>query len=145
MEKRNISLPESTKKKEGGSSFQDKEIFHALVSRNIGYPSFIIDYGASRHMVSSREAFSYLDNSNGSNILLGENSETESKGKGNIDFDHGSFNDALYVPGLVAHLLLVYQMTHTRSPKKVVFTPNDVEIFEILNHRVIAKGFMDHS
>ena len=36
-------------------------------------------------------------------------------------------------------------MTHTGSPKKVVFTPNDVEIIEISNGRVIAKCFFDHS
>ena len=36
-------------------------------------------------------------------------------------------------------------MTHIRSPKKVVFTLNDVEIIEMPNGRVIAKGFVDHS
>ena len=36
-------------------------------------------------------------------------------------------------------------MTHNGSPKKVVFTLNDVQISEILNHGVIAKGFVDHS
>ena len=77
-------------------------------------------------MVSERESFSSLDDSNGPNILLGDNFETESKGKGRIDLDHGSFNNVLYVPGLAANVLSVYHMTHTGSPKKVVFTPNDV-------------------
>ena len=36
-------------------------------------------------------------------------------------------------------------MTHTGSPKKVVFSPNDVEISEILNGRVIERGVVDHS
>ena len=36
-------------------------------------------------------------------------------------------------------------MTHTGSPKKVFFTPNDVEIYDILNCRFIDKGFLDHS
>ena len=36
-------------------------------------------------------------------------------------------------------------MTHNGSPREVVFTLNDVEISEILNHGVIAKGFVDHS
>ena len=31
LEKNNISLPEGTKKKEGGSNFEDKEKAHALV------------------------------------------------------------------------------------------------------------------
>ena len=36
-------------------------------------------------------------------------------------------------------------MTHNGSPKKVVVTLNDVEISQILNRGVIAKGFVDHS
>ena len=116
-----------------------------MVARTVISASFIIVSRASRNMVSTREDFSSLDDSNGPNILLGENSETESKGKGSIDFDHGSFNNVLYVSGLAANLLLVYQMTHIGSPKKVVFTPNDVEIFDIANGRVIAKGFVDHN
>ena len=96
-------------------------------------------------MVSTRDEFSSLDDLNGPNILLGDNSEIEIKGKGSMDFDHGSLNNVLYVPGLVTNLLSVYQMTHSGSPNKVVFTPNDVEIFDIVNGRVIAKGFVDHS
>ena len=36
-------------------------------------------------------------------------------------------------------------MNHTGSPSKDVFTLNDVEISDILNGSVIAKGFVDHS
>ena len=36
-------------------------------------------------------------------------------------------------------------MTHNRSPKKVVFTPNDVEITEMSNGRVIEKCFLGHN
>ena len=36
-------------------------------------------------------------------------------------------------------------MTHTGSPKKLVFSPNEVEISDIVNGRVISKGFVDHS
>ena len=76
---------------------------------------------------------------------MGDNLETESKGKGILDFDHGSFNNVLYVPVLVANLLSVYQMTHTGSPKKVFFSPNEVEISDIVNGIFISKGFVDHS
>ena len=96
-------------------------------------------------MVSTKQSFSSLDDSKGPKVLLGDNSEIESKGKGSIDFDHGSFNNVLYVPGLAANLLLVYWMTHTRSPKKVVFSPNEVEISDIVNGRVIIKCFVDPS
>ena len=36
-------------------------------------------------------------------------------------------------------------MTHTGSPKKVIFSPDDVEITKILNGKVIAKGVVDHT
>ena len=97
-------------------------------------------------MVSTREALSSLDDFNGTNILLRYNSEIERKGKGRIYIDHGSFNNVLYVPGLVAYnILSVYQMNHNGSPKKVLFTPSDVENSKITNGRVISKGFVDHS
>ena len=46
LEKHNISLPEGTKKKEGGPSFEDKERVHALATSSVISPSFIIDSGA---------------------------------------------------------------------------------------------------
>ena len=51
----------------------------------------------------------------------------------------------LYVPGLASNILLVYQMTHTGSPKKVIFSPDDVEITDISNGKVITKGVVDHT
>ena len=86
-------------------------------------------------MVSTRDTFPCLDDSNVPNILLGYNSESKCKGNGSIDFDHGSFNNVLYVPVLAANLLSVYQMTHTGSPKKFCFSPNNVEIYDISNGR----------
>ena len=53
-------------------------------------------------------------------------------------------SNVFYVPGLVVNLLSVYQMTHAGSPKQVFFSPNEVEISDIANGRVIAKGLVDH-
>ena len=61
--------------------------------------------------------------SKGPLIVLGDDSLTESLGKGRIDLDHGKFSNVLYVPGLASNLLSVYQMTHIGSPKKVIFSP----------------------
>ena len=66
-------------------------------------------------------------------------------GKRRIDIDHSNFNNVLYVPGLASNILSMYQMTHTGSPKKVIFSPNEVEITEILNGKVIEKGVVDHT
>ena len=62
-------------------------------------------------MVSTKQAFSSLDMSKGQSIVLGDDSLTESKGKGRIELDHGNFKNVLYVPGLASNLLSVYQMT----------------------------------
>ena len=85
---------------------------------------FIIDYGAAKDMLSTRETFSSLDDSKDPKIVLGDDSVTDSMGNGRIDLDHGSFNDLLYVPSLAANLFSMYQMTHTGSPNKVLFYPN---------------------
>ena len=55
------------------------------------------------------------------------------------------FNNVLYVPGLASNLFPLYHMTHTGSPKKVILSPDDVEITEISNGKVITKGVVDHT
>ena len=63
--------------------------------------------------------------SKGPLIVLADESLTDSSGKGRIDLDHGKFTNVLYVPGLASNLLSVYQMNHTGSPKKFIFSPDD--------------------
>ena len=82
MEKNNISLPDCSKKRKGGSNSEDKERVNAFVAGTASSPSFIIDSGASRYMVSTREIFSSLDMSKAPPIVLGDNSLTQSIGKG---------------------------------------------------------------
>ena len=145
LERNNISLPDCSKKREGGSNSEDRERVHALVVVTSSSPSFIIDSGASRHMVLTKEAFSSLDMSKGTPIVLGDESVTDSLGEGRIELDHGKFNNVLYVPGLSSNLLSVYQMTHIGSLNKVIFSPDDVEITDISNGKVLTKGVVDHT
>ena len=77
LEKNNISLPGCSKKREEGSSSEDRERVKALVASTSSSPSFIIDSRASRHMVSTKEAFSSLDMSKGPPIVLGDDSLTD--------------------------------------------------------------------
>ena len=79
-------------------------------------------------MVLTMDIFYSLDMSKVPPIVLVDNSLIDSMGKGRIDLDHVNFNNVLYVPGINSNLLLVYQMTHTGSPKKVIFSVDDVEI-----------------
>ena len=76
LEKNNISLPDFSKKREGGLNSEDRERVHALVAGTTSSPSFIIDSGASRRMVSTKEAFTSLDMSKGPPIVLGDDSLT---------------------------------------------------------------------
>ena len=82
--------------------------------------------------------------SKGPPIVLGDDSLTNSLGKGRNYLEHGKFNNVLYVLGLASNILSVYQMTHTGSPNKVILSPDDVEITKILNGKFIEKGVVDH-
>ena len=81
----------------------------------------------------------------GQPIVLGDNPLTDSMGKGRISLDHGNFNNVLYVLGLSSNIFPLYQMTHNGSPNKVIFSPNEVEITNISNGKVIEKGVVDHT
>ena len=59
-------------------------------------------------MVLKKEIFSSLDMSKGPPVVLGDDSLTDSLGKGRIDLDHGKFNNVLYVLGLASNILSVY-------------------------------------
>ena len=48
--------------------------------------------------------------SKGPPIFLGDDSLTDSLGKGRIDLDHGRFNNVLYVPGLASNLFSMYHI-----------------------------------
>ena len=54
LEKNNISLPDCSKKRQGRSNLEDKERVHALVADTSSSPRFIIESGASRHMVLTK-------------------------------------------------------------------------------------------
>ena len=69
LEKKNISLPDCSKKREGGSNSENKEIVHALVASTSSSASLINDSGTSRHMVLTRDTLSSLDNSKGPNFF----------------------------------------------------------------------------
>ena len=66
LEKNNIPVPDSARKKYGNSSSSEgKEKCHALVAGTSNSSSFIIDSGSSRHMVSRREFFSSMSSNAG--------------------------------------------------------------------------------
>ena len=51
----------------------------------------------------------------------------------------------MYLPSLASNLLSVYHMTHTSSPKQVIFGPDSMEIIDISTGNIIAKGVANHA
>ena len=144
LEKNNIPVLDGARKKDGKSSSYNKEKCHALVVGTSNSSYFIIDLGASRHMVATRELFSSMHLNVGLAVRMGDDSEIQTKGIGRIDLEHGYFSDVLYVPELAENLLSFYQMTHTGEAKRVTFTLDMVEIAKISSGQVIAIGYVDH-
>ena len=96
-------------------------------------------------MVASKDLFSSLSVKEGHTIHMGDDSQIPTTGKGIIRAKHGVFRDVLYVPSLKSNMIFVYQMTHTVSPKQVVFGPNSVEITKISTWEMVEKGIVDHT
>ena len=64
LENNNISLPDCSKKREGGSNSEDRERVHALVVGTSSSPTFIIDFGASLAEISTQNGpFNFHSNS----------------------------------------------------------------------------------
>ena len=96
-------------------------------------------------MAASIESFSSFQSFDGPSIQMGNNSKVQTKGKGSIQLEHGRFKDVLFVPSLDSNLLSVYQMTHTGSPKRVIFGSDSVEIIDTSTANIIAKGATNHT
>ena len=76
---------------------------------------------------------------------MGGNSQIPTAGRCFIKIQHGEFKNVLYVPSIAANLLCVYQMTHTGSPKQVVFGLDSVGISDISTRKIIVKGVANHA
>jgi hypothetical protein len=70
--------------------------------------------------------------------------QSRSLEKGREELDHGSFENVLHVPKLFVNLLLVYQITHLGSGKKVEFTPDSVSIFDMQDNSKVVVGEVNH-
>ena len=125
----NISPPRAKNPDEEALT-EDAERCHVLKETLSPSSAYIIDFGASNHMVASKESFSTLSLSKGPNIHMGDDSHIPTKGRGSVRAKHGEFKNVLYVPSLANKMLYIYQMTHTSSPKRVTFDSDSVEIIE---------------
>ena len=108
LEHNNISLPHGENKSDVGPHLEDHERFHALKACLTQLKDYLIDYGASNHMVASKECFSTLTLSRGPIIYMGDDSQILVVGRGSVKIHHGEFKNVLYVLSLIANLFYVY-------------------------------------
>jgi hypothetical protein len=75
---------------------------------------------------------------------MGDNSSFNVTGKGRIELTNGSFENVMHVPKKFVNLLSVYQMTNSSTGKKVIFTPNSVDIYDMQTNSRVATGEVNH-
>ena len=75
---------------------------------------------------------------------MGDDLEVQAKGICRINLEDEYFDNDLFVPDLAANLLSVYKITHTSKAKRVIFTPDIMEIAKISTNKAVALGFADH-
>jgi hypothetical protein len=117
---------------------------HALIAINSSPDAWIVDSGASHHMAATKEVYSSLDACKGPPILMGDNSPVEVTDKGRIELTNESFENVLHVPKLSVNLLSVYQMKNSGTGKRVIFTPDAVDIYDMQTNSRVATGEVNH-
>eukprot|EP00253_Pinus_taeda_P006200 PITA_06200 len=112
LQKHNLGdhIPQGAKKKTEDLPHGRGNNFHALVAINSSPDAWIIDSGASHHMVVAQEVYFSLDACKGPPILMGDDSPIE------------------------------YRITHSGTGKRVEFTPDAVNIYDLHNSAKIETG-----
>ena len=128
LDKNHINILESFQRRDQQDHEPHHEKGRALMESTSNSKALLIDSRALNHMMAGRDSFSSLEIGKSIPIHMGDDSTIISEGQGTVDPEHGYFSNVLYVPSLASNLLSVYQMTHMGVPKRVSFSPDDVEI-----------------
>jgi hypothetical protein len=75
---------------------------------------------------------------------MGDNSPVEVTDKGRIELTNRSFENVLHIPKIFINLLSMYQMTNSDKGKKFIFTPNEVDIYDIQNNSRVSTSEVHH-
>jgi hypothetical protein len=138
-------IPEGSMKKNLEDHNPEKDnSSHALIAINSSPNAWIVDSGASHHMVATKEVYSSLDACKGPPILMGDNSPVEVTDKGRIELINGSLENVLHVPKLFVNLLYVYHMKKSYTRKRVIFTPDAMDIYDMQTNSRVAIGEVNH-
>jgi hypothetical protein len=95
-------------------------------------------------MSSTKEVYYSLDACKGPPILMGDNSLFKVTDKGRIELTNGNFENVLHVPKLFVNLLSIYQMTKYGTEKRVIFTADVVDIYDMQTNYGVATGEVNH-
>eukprot|EP00253_Pinus_taeda_P019097 PITA_19097 len=91
-------------------------------------------------MAAAKEVYSSLDACKGPHILMGYDSPIEVTEKGRVELLHESFEDVLHIQKLLVNLHSVYQITHSSTGKRVGFTLDAVNIYDLHSSSKILTG-----
>jgi len=95
-------------------------------------------------MDAKKEVFSSLDACKGPLILMGDKSQVKVTKKGRIELTNGRFENVLHVPKHSFNLLSLYQMKNFGSGKRVIFTPDQMDIYDMKTNFMVATSEVNH-
>ena len=75
---------------------------------------------------------------------MGGNSQVKVPGKGRIKLTNESFENMLHVPKIFVKRLSVYEMKNVGTGKRVIFTPNVVDIYDMQMNSMVVTGELNH-
>ena len=75
---------------------------------------------------------------------MGDKSLVEVTRKGRIELTNESFENLLHVPKISVNLLSMYQMKNSGIGKKVIFTPNAMDIYDMQTKSKVSTSEVNH-
>jgi hypothetical protein len=76
--------------------------------------------------------------------MMGDNAQVKVTGKGRIELTNKSFKNVLHTPKFFINLLSMYQMTNYGTIKRVIFTLDVVDIYDMQTNSKVSIGEVNH-
>jgi hypothetical protein len=95
-------------------------------------------------MDATKEVYYSLDACKGPPILMGDNSPAVVTGKGGIELINESFENVMHVSKLYLNIISMYQMKNSSIGKRVIFTHDAVDIYDMQTNSRVATGEVNH-
>jgi hypothetical protein len=75
---------------------------------------------------------------------MGDDFLVEVTDKGRLELTNRRFENVLHIPKLSVNLLFMYQMKKFGTGKRVLFTPDALDIYEMKTNSKVATGEVNH-